>query len=166
MIVIADTTPLNYLVLINQADILHHLYGRVLIPEAVRDEMQRKQTPNVVRDWIAAPPPWLEIRGIARPVDSSLGGLDAGEQQAIALAQEVGANVLVLDDKDARREAVRRQFTVIGTLGVLEEGAKLSLLDLPMAIEALRHTTFRADEELLIWFLHRDAERKRTRQSQ
>lgn len=49
MIVVSDTTPLNYLVLIDQSHLLHELYGRVLIPGAVRDEMQRTDTPEKVR---------------------------------------------------------------------------------------------------------------------
>ena len=46
MIVVSDTTPLNYLVLINQSHLLHELYGRVLLLEAVRDEMQRADHPR------------------------------------------------------------------------------------------------------------------------
>jgi hypothetical protein len=55
MIVIADTTPLNYLVLIEQAEILPQLYNRVFIPPAVWEEFQRPETPSAVRAWIAHP---------------------------------------------------------------------------------------------------------------
>jgi predicted nucleic acid-binding protein len=50
---------------------------------------------------------------------------------------------------------------VIGTLGVLEEAAKLNLLDLPTALSKLKQTTFRADERLLNAFLERDAQRRK-----
>jgi predicted nucleic acid-binding protein len=49
MIVIADTTPLNYLVLIDPVGILPELYGRVLIQAAVWEEFQRPETPEAVR---------------------------------------------------------------------------------------------------------------------
>ena len=56
MIVIADTTPLNYLVLIDQSHLLPQLYGRVLIPQAVYDELQQERTPAPVRAWVANRP--------------------------------------------------------------------------------------------------------------
>jgi predicted nucleic acid-binding protein len=49
MIVIADTNPLHYLILLEHADVLQHLYGRVIIPEAVVRELQARKTPAVVR---------------------------------------------------------------------------------------------------------------------
>ena len=61
MIVIADTTPINYLVLIGKVDILPVLYGRILIPEAVCEELQHDRTPDAVRAWVQKPPAWLEI---------------------------------------------------------------------------------------------------------
>lgn len=51
MIVVADTSPLNYLVLIAEIELLPHLYERILIPEAVHRELQRLQTPSTVRTW-------------------------------------------------------------------------------------------------------------------
>jgi predicted nucleic acid-binding protein len=160
MIVIADTTPLNYLILIDHADVLPTLYGRVFIPQAVYQELQQGRTPAVVQAHIAARPSWLEIRNITLPIDSTLTALDRGEQEAIVLAEELKADVLMIDDKDGRRAAAERNLVVIGTLGVLEEAAKLGLLDLPSAVSKLKETTFRADPRLLAVFLERDAQRK------
>ena len=61
MIVVADTTPLNYLVLISKIGLLPELFGRVLIPAAVFEELSQAETPDAVRHWIANPPPWLEV---------------------------------------------------------------------------------------------------------
>jgi len=47
-VIISNTTPINYLVLIDQIDVLHHLYGRVLIPQAVCAELQAEGTPSNV----------------------------------------------------------------------------------------------------------------------
>jgi predicted nucleic acid-binding protein len=62
MIVISDTSPLNYLILIECIDVLPELYGRVVIPEGVLAELQRESTPQVVKKWIAAHPDWLEMQ--------------------------------------------------------------------------------------------------------
>ena len=59
--IVADTTPLNYLVLIQAADILPELYRTVLIPPAVKAELAHANTPAVVRAWISQPPAWLEV---------------------------------------------------------------------------------------------------------
>ena len=59
--IVADTTPLNYLVLIQAADILPNLYRRVLIPPAVKAELAHANTPAIVRAWISQPPQWLEV---------------------------------------------------------------------------------------------------------
>ena len=71
------------------------------------------------------------------------------------------ADLLILDDRDARIEASRRHLTVIGTLRVLEDAARLGLIDLPLALQRLRQTTFRASAKLLQAMLDRDAARKK-----
>jgi predicted nucleic acid-binding protein len=149
MIVIADTTPLNYLVLIDRAEVLPQLYGRVLIPTAVWQEFQRPETPEAVRAWLAQRPEWLEIRPSERNPDPALANLGAGEREAIALAEELRADRLILDDQAARRVATRRKLTVIGTLGVLVEAAERGLVDLPDAITRLQQTTFYVSPEVL-----------------
>ena len=78
--IVADTTPLNYLVLIQAAEILPNLYGTVLIPPAVKAELAHTNTPAIVRAWISQPPQWLEVVGLKQPVDSALAHLDAGER--------------------------------------------------------------------------------------
>jgi predicted nucleic acid-binding protein len=161
MIVIADTTPLNYLILIDQSGLLPRLYGRVLIPQGVYDELHQERTPALVRAWIAHPPAWLEVRQATRPLDTAPEELDRGEREAIALALELKADLLILDDRDARLEASRRNLTVIGTLRVLEDAAQLGLIDLPGVLARLGQTTFRAAPTLIGALLGRDAERKK-----
>jgi predicted nucleic acid-binding protein len=90
VIVIADTTPLNYLVLIGHADVLAQLYDTVLIPPAVLEELQRSRTPAPVRSWIAARPAWLEARTVQTNLGAALEHLGAGEREAICLAEETG----------------------------------------------------------------------------
>jgi|ERR1700730_1698745 predicted nucleic acid-binding protein len=83
--IVADTTPLNYVVLIQAADILPNLYRRVLIPPAVKAELAHANTPAIVRAWISQPPAWLEVVSLKQPVDSSLEHLDAGEREAMVI---------------------------------------------------------------------------------
>ena len=93
-------------------------------------------------------------------MDSADEKLDAGEREAIALALELKADLIILDDKDARLEATRRDLRVIGTLRVLEDAAQLDLIDLPIVLQKLQQTTFRASPKLLQGMLDRDAVRK------
>jgi hypothetical protein len=56
MIVIADTSPLNYLILLRKAEVLSAIYGRVLAPKAVLLELLHPEAPEMVRAWSATPP--------------------------------------------------------------------------------------------------------------
>ena len=75
-------------------------------------------------------------------LDPALGFLDPGEREAIALAEELQADQLLLDDTDDRREAARRSLPFIGTLGVLREAARRELLDLRVVLVQLQETSF------------------------
>ncbi len=160
MIVIADTAPLNYLVLIGEVDVLPALYGRVIIPNAVSRELQATGTPQAVKDWLKTSPAWLEVKSVSRPADLSLGTLDAGEREAIQLAEELRPATVIIDDKDGRKAAETRSLRVIGTLGVLDDAASKNLLDLPQSLVRLQQTNFRLTPALIQTLLERDAERK------
>jgi predicted nucleic acid-binding protein len=149
MIVVADTTPINYLILIEEIEVLPKLYGRVVIPPAVREELMRPRAPTRVQEWMNEPPDWLEILSPTVTVDSSLAKLDAGERDAIALAEELSADQLIVDELLGRREAERRSLPVIGTVGVLREAAELGLLDLRSAFKRLRQTSFHVSPAIL-----------------
>jgi len=82
--------------------------------------------------------------------------LGRGELEAIALAQELKADALLIDDQRGREEAIRRHLRVFGTLRVLADAAKTDLIDLPEVVARLRQTTFRASEELFEWLLSRN----------
>ena len=84
MIVVADTSPLNYLVLIGAVEVLQPLYSRVLVPQTAAGEMQDANTPATVRAWMAQPPQWCEIRPDP-PFDPALRFLDAGERRPLRL---------------------------------------------------------------------------------
>lgn len=115
MIVISDASPLHYLALINRIDLLGDLFGRVVVPLAVARELSHPAASEIVRALMSKPPGWLEIRFPAK-LDPSLPRLGAGETQALSLALELHADLLLADDKDARRAAARRGIRVTGTV--------------------------------------------------
>jgi predicted nucleic acid-binding protein len=149
MIVIADTGPVNYLILIGEIELLPALFKRVLVPPSVCEELKRPRAPDAVRTWIAQPPVWLETRTPSRPPGADLARLGAGERDAILLAEEWGADQIIIDEIRGRREAKRRQIPYTGTLGVLAAGADQGLLDLQSAVDRLRQTSFRITQDIL-----------------
>ena len=162
MFVVADTSPINYLILIHQDTLLPLLYERVVIPPAVRVELQHSHTPTVVRVWVAHPPAWFAVRQPQQRLEAEqFPKLGAGERDAIALANELQAPLLLMDDPDGREEATRRALRTTGTLGILEQAAMRELLDLPSVLTQLfTTTTFRARAALIQDLLARDAARE------
>ncbi len=158
-LVIADTSPINYLLLIGHIDILPALFGRVILPTAVCDELRHPKAPLVVKNWIGVPPAWVDVRQTSHLHDASLAGLDAGEEAAIALAVELHADLLVMDDEEGVIAARRKGLDVVGTLGVLSRAAQRHLLDLPEAFERVKRTNFRFRQEIMDQFLAEQAGR-------
>ena len=75
--------------------------------------------------------------------------LDTGERDAILLAEELGADQLIIDEVRGRRVAKRRQIPFTGTLGVLAAAAERGLLDLKSAVDRLRQTSFHISQDIL-----------------
>ena len=149
MIVVADTSPLRYLILIEHVHVLPALYGHVVVPPAVIAELNREQTPDLVKTWLSNMPEWLHVQAPMQTLTSPRTVLGAGERQAIALAAELSADALLMDDRDARQEAKRLGVPVLGTLRVLVDASEHGLAHLSTAFDRLRGTNFRANESLL-----------------
>jgi predicted nucleic acid-binding protein len=148
MIVIADTSPINYLLLIDQIDLLPRLFQKIIIPEVVRDEMIAPGAPLVLQKWIANPPSWLTIQAVS-VIDETLSALDPGEQAAITLAQTLSADLLIIDERLGRKIASDRGLAVIGTLGILDDAATQGFIDLPETIAQLQKTNFRVSRRII-----------------
>ena len=146
MKIVVDSSPLHYLILIGKADLLHSLFGDVLIPRSVRQELECDGAPTAVREWLKKPPPWASVCA-AGSVDSTL-PLGKGECEAICLARELHADVLLLDDKKARRIAEKFGLSVAGTLAVLRVAHDRGLAQLPKSISHLRDCGFRMSDKL------------------
>jgi predicted nucleic acid-binding protein len=158
-VIISDASPLHYLAIIGEIDLLPKLYGQVIIPQKVQEELKRLRTPEVVKAFISSSPSWLEVRSISTPIDSSLAELDPGEQEAITLALEIGAHALLIDDIDGRDAARLLGLRIIGTLGILYDAAGQGFCDLENAFDRLQQTNFRASKKLYNYFLNLHAQR-------
>lgn len=148
MIVVSDTGPLNYLILIGHVEALPRLYNEVLVPRAVARELSRPRTPSAVKAVIMTPPSWMRITD-SPALDLELADLGDGEREAITLAQTLRADLLLCDDKEARNAAQRRNLRVIGTIGVLQEAADKGLVDLTDALSKLQQSSFRISRSLI-----------------
>jgi predicted nucleic acid-binding protein len=113
---------------IEYIDLLPQLYGKIAIPKRVYAELVAPNAPNVVKVWANHLPSWVEVKTISIQADLTLQRLDLGEQEAILLAQELQAELLLLDDKAGRQAALLRNLSVTGLLGVLDEAASLGLI--------------------------------------
>lgn len=167
MVVVSDSSPLNYLILIDAVQILPELFVQVVIPDGVHRELQNPGTPSKVAVWMRQPPGWIRIMNPAAPLEGEgIEKLGAGEREAIALCVQQGTEgLLLIDEGTGRREADRRQVRVMGILGVLDLAAGRGLIDLPDAIERLLQTTFYMKPVLLKMLLAADAQRKKSSQS-
>jgi predicted nucleic acid-binding protein len=136
MIVVADSGPLHYLVLLEHVDLLRHFFGHVLVPEPVASELSADGVPAIVREWIIKPTTWGDVRPVTPEALSTItDDLDLGERAAIALAETMHADLLLIDEAAGRAEAKRRHLRVTDTLGVLRSGAERGLVNVPDLLE-------------------------------
>lgn len=161
--VVADTSPLNYLVLIEEVDLLAQLYAEVLVPEVVIAELNDPEAPSVVGLWACNLPSWIDVRPTPTS-DERFERLDEGERAAILLAEAQPPPVLLLiDDAEGRAEAERRNIAATGTLGVLRAAALRGLVDLPAALARLRATNFRCPAALIEELIAEHKQRQHSR---
>lgn len=148
MLVVSDATPLNVLIRVGQHQILHLLFGRVVVPPAVIAELSNPRTPEPVRLWVEARPAWIQevTPKTEGPTEARLG---AGEREAIALALELRADYLLVDDWAARQRARGIGIPITGTLGVLKMASEEGLLDIRAVVEDLARIHFRMDPDTL-----------------
>lgn len=147
MLVVADSSPLIVLVEIGRIDILPTLFGKVIIPPEVSDELAQAKRPQSIRTFITTPPAWL-YQQTPSSVDS-IPMLHPGETSAISLAIELHADLLLIDEVLGRKAAVARRIAVTGTIGVVERAADQGLLDLKETFDRIKNTDFWISRELL-----------------
>ncbi len=149
MIVVSDTSPILSLALIERLELLRDLYGTIVIPEAVRSEISATEQSGAQEvaqaDWI-----------ITRPIESDvvlkllLREVDRGEAEAIALALQSNADVLLIDERKARHLAAYLELGVVGLLDVLQEAKQRQLITSvkPILNDLITRARFRLSHKL------------------
>jgi predicted nucleic acid-binding protein len=158
MLVVADSSPLIVLITIGHIDVLHKLFGQVIVPPEVAAELLHSNRSQDVRDFMSFHPTWLIERAPAaiEPIPS----LHAGELAAISLARELKADLLLIDEVLGRKAAAERLIPFTGTIGVLEFAADEGLVNLKEAFALVKNTDFwisnkLLDERLKLYLAHR-----------
>ena len=157
ILIVADAGPVNYLIQTGHVGVLAVLAGRVVLPVSVRAELLHRGAPDAVRAWASALPDWVEVLAARESIEAP--DISAADREAIALARELSASLLLMDDQQARRCAAALGVVTIGTAGILEAAAARGLVVLPEALEKLKATSCFLSEEIIGNALRRDAER-------
>ena len=163
MIVVSDASPLIALDCVGHLEILRDVFGRVLVPEAVQHEVEQGQEGGLDLTSV----PWIEIRqvgDVASMNELVAANLDTGEAAALALALEVHADYLLVDERAARWVARQRGVEVVGVLGVLLIAKRRGVLPLvaPIIGDLLTRAGFRASPRLVAEVLEAAGEATRT----
>ncbi|MEO1488486.1 MAG: DUF3368 domain-containing protein [Pseudomonadota bacterium] len=145
---VADAGPPHYLILLDQVSILHRLYGDIHTTESVIAELTQPETPGTIREWLASPPAWFHVHADPPvPIELVKKKYGDGERTAIPLAQSLGIDQLLCDDRKAVEEARRRGMVSIGTIGILIQADLRGWLSYPEQWARLRETPFRYNQQ-------------------
>jgi len=126
--VVSNTTPLITLLSIGKLNLLKELYGQIIVPFAVYQEIEHGKDKPFYTDLSMID--WIEIKKINNPYTVKyLSDLDEGEAEVIILANELKADLVLLDEKLARSFAQRLSITYTGTLGILLKAKQLRLIE-------------------------------------
>jgi predicted nucleic acid-binding protein len=143
MIVVADTSPLRYLILIDEVDLLPRIFGEVVISDAVLSELMHENSPEALTSFVSDRPEWIKLEHLDKPIEIGLSAyLDIGESESIQLAEQLNAELLLIDERKGRMIAKQRGLNIIGTFGVLLQAQQRNLVDLETALEKLEKEDF------------------------
>jgi predicted nucleic acid-binding protein len=134
--VVSNTTPLISLLKLSRLNLLKELYGTIIIPNAVFQEIEAGKDKEYYRDLLKID--WIHIIEIQdRQAVKYFLDLDAGEAEAIVLATELNADLIILDEKLGRHYAKHADLTITGTIGILIKAKKQGLIKTlrPLLIE-------------------------------
>ena len=151
MIVVSDTSPITSLAGIGRLDLLQQLYSRVIIPQTVYNEMVRvgKAVPGAFEVQTFA---WIETQQVSdfNQVSVLQADLDPGEAEAIILAMELNAELLLMDERPGRTIALHYGINVSGVLGLLLEAKRKGLISAvkPVMDQLINEVEFRVSSQL------------------
>src|SRR5437660_6312226 len=115
---VSNTTPLRYLIAIEQEHLLGQLFEKVFVPVAVREELTDAKTPETVRRRVLALPAWFEVRTVQETQKTTFPvTLHRGEREAILLAEALHADVLLIDEQVGRTICPEPESPALGNAG-------------------------------------------------
>src|ERR1700730_14205660 len=160
---VSNTTPLRYLIAIEQEHLLGQLFEKVFVPVAVHEELTDSRTPETVRGRVLSLPDWFEVRMMQETQTTTFPvTLHRGERQAILLAEAMRADVLLIDEQIGRTIALSRNLPVSGTLGVLERADRMGFVrNFPQVLQQLKASGFFITEALKQQLVERHRTRRR-----
>jgi predicted nucleic acid-binding protein len=121
--VVSDTTPLIALSKISKLDLLEVLYGEINIPAGVFEEYEEGKNKDFYKEILKLD--WIKIREIKNKKElENYPELDRGEKEAIALAEEIKGDLLIIDEVRGRKIAKSKGLKITGTVGVLLKAKK------------------------------------------
>lgn len=151
MIVVVDSSVLIGLGAINRLALLHDLYGEVVIPQAVADEViDYGRDPDTSHQ--VAEASWIRIVEAENQlaVKVLLHPLDLGEAEVIVLTQELGADLAAVDERLAREKLESLGVRVVGTLAILLEAKRAGLVEqVRVEVDKLRRVKFAMSQSLI-----------------
>jgi len=149
-VAVANTTPIIALALISRLDLLQQLYGEVVVPPAVWDEILAGG-PAGIGSAEVREASWLRMTPLQDPHRADLlADLDRGEAEVITLAQELDADLVIVDERLARRHAARLGLTLTGTLGVLLKAKERGLVStIAPLVDQLRQGRIRLSDAVV-----------------
>jgi len=125
--VVSNTTPIISLLKLNRLEILKNLYNEVIIPNAVYLEIENGKHKEYYQDLSKLS--WIRIQKIQDKLSLKYFlDLDAGEAEAIILATEIGADLIIIDEKLGRFHAKHAELNVTGTIGILMKAKNIGII--------------------------------------
>ena len=156
--IISNNSPLVSLWGLNLLSLFRDLYTEVWIPREVEREFLR--TKKEVRQQALNDAPWIKTVDLTDPQNAAVyEGLDDGEAEVLALANEHKTSFVIIDEKKARQEAKRVGLIVKGTAGILLEAKEEGLIDaIKPLLMALRNNGMRMSDSLIDFVLREAGE--------
>ena len=163
MIVVSDTSPLHGLIAIGKTELLEQLFKKVIIPEAVENELLRIKVLETEIQYLLKQS-WIEVKQVSQSEEYTFirKHLDEGETEAILLAQQLNADLLLMDESKGRKFAKEFHLKSLGLIGVLLKAKKNSLIPevKPLLDELMNKHGFWIQKDLYLHILESVEENK------
>jgi predicted nucleic acid-binding protein len=161
VVIVSNTSPISNLAKVGQLDLMQKLYGKILIPTAVHEELLDERAGEIVISEVQSAT-WLEIHSAQNRylVDELRTRVNIGEAEAIALAVEIGATRLLIDERLGRQAAKESGLKVTGVLGILLLAKRQNLISVvkPIVEELIGQANFRISSQLYLDILNEAGE--------